>query len=491
MKMERILAVLLMIAVLIFSACSRNKENQSSAEDTEELSESITEDNVIAEAAQTPAAAEGYNYSKILNGDFSEFAGTWVNSSCRRIKLNADGSFIDGFKSSPVIRSEDSYYGTGIYQWGISSESTADGFNVSWGIILFPVGVDVKEGGHVFQSDTAKVRVALVQQDFSASHQLYYREEISPVQNAQELRVSSFINGNLSPGQGIWYRVRSAELGLFTIEVDSGIDTYLEAYDKDLNFIKENDDWYSHNPRIEFLADANTAYYIRFNSYSGNERGSFRIMASHKPMIITDLRSGSHNGFLESGKEYWYRFRTSGIGTLNIHTTGNTDTVLELFDENLDFIASDDDSGEYNNAKIKIDVVPSQIFFIKLRAASDNMGGASDPYVINARVDPYPVPVTLNPGAFINARIERGEDHWYSVRITRKDFDYLIIETSGISNLIFDVFNALYIPVNFYDYSSHINIDIFNVEAGAVFYIRIRSDYSGSYRVLAREAYSL
>jgi len=475
----------ILIIVSLFFACSKDKEKSSSGEDTAEQSEFIIEDNFIDDVTHTPAAAEGYDYSKILKGDFSELAGTWVNISGNRIKFNAQGSFNEGYKASSVMRSDNSSYGTGIYQWGVNSEPDADGFSIGWGVILFPVGVDVKEGDRIFQSNTEKVRIALVQHDFAPAYQLYYREEISPVLNAQELRVGSFINGNMSTGQGIWYSVRTSEIGLLTIDVDSRIDTYLEAYDRNLDLIKRNDDWDGINPKVEFLSEANAVYYIRFNGYGENISGAFRIMASHKPMVITDLRSGSHRGSIENGKDYWFSVRTNGIGILDIHTTGNINTYMELYNKDFELFDADNESGINSNAQIKMDVRPDQIFYIKLRAV------ISGQYEITAQFNSYPAPVTLAPNAFIDSSIQQGDEHWYSVRITRKDFDYLILETSGNADVYFEVFNSSYMPVNFNSYYSYISIDIFNVNAGTVYFIRLKCGNSGSYRILASEINSL
>ena len=61
-------------------------------------------------------------------------------------------------------------------------------------------------------------------------------------QNIQELRIGSFISGNVNSGQEIWYSVRTAQTGFITVETDSNIDTYLVAYDAQRNQITENDD---------------------------------------------------------------------------------------------------------------------------------------------------------------------------------------------------------------------------------------------------------
>ncbi|MCL2266789.1 MAG: hypothetical protein FWC17_03350 [Treponema sp.] len=277
-------------------------------------------------------------------------------------------------KSDNFRRSDDNYYASGAYyQWDIHSTQDEYGIQNGYSMILIPAGLEIKDGNRIFLSDTSKTRLLIMQNEFNPSSQIYYWEDVMPEQfNAQELRISNFITsdnyydlslpGSLSPGQGIWYSVRTAEAGFLNVSASSDIDTYLEAYDQDMKLIAQNDDWESWNPVIEFLAKANTLYYFRINSYSGNDSGPFRITALHKPLpLITEMTNGSFiRAYIEAGEEHWYSVTVTEGDFLSIWTEGNTDTVIDAYTENYVHFTRNDDSwyGDYvdRNANLWINI---------------------------------------------------------------------------------------------------------------------------------------
>ncbi len=100
------------------------------------------------------------DYDKILDGDFSDFAGVWKNERGDVVELYADG--MDGEDSYGDFE----YYvedirknSDGAYTWAIAAyyKGTAvDGYRY----ILYPVGVDViAHDGKVVNTDTSKVRL--------------------------------------------------------------------------------------------------------------------------------------------------------------------------------------------------------------------------------------------------------------------------------------------------------------------------------------------
>jgi len=110
------------------------------------------------------ATNEAYDYIKILNGDFSDFAGNWKNGSGDRQQLKKDGIFSDnGIKVFSLGRQPN-----GVYSWIVGSGQ--DG----WYMKLYPIGVEVPD----VQSDTTKIRLTMVlTMDGTASQdEIYYKD---------------------------------------------------------------------------------------------------------------------------------------------------------------------------------------------------------------------------------------------------------------------------------------------------------------------------
>jgi len=101
------------------------------------------------------------DYSKLQKGDFSEFAGTWVNAMGDIIKLNPNGT-IDNYQSAGPANLDPN----GGYRWG---GVVTRGTNFS--ALLYPVGVAASG----MQTNTTRVRLH-TNKARNASEGIYYRE---------------------------------------------------------------------------------------------------------------------------------------------------------------------------------------------------------------------------------------------------------------------------------------------------------------------------
>jgi len=110
------------------------------------------------------APVESYDYAKILNKDFSDFAGNWKNGNGDRQQLKNDGIF--GVNGREIFTPK--HESNGAYSWIVGSGQ--DG----WHMKLYPVGTAVPG----VQSDTTKVRLTMVMTpDGTASQaEIYYKD---------------------------------------------------------------------------------------------------------------------------------------------------------------------------------------------------------------------------------------------------------------------------------------------------------------------------
>jgi len=301
-------------------------------------------------------------------------------------------------------------------------------------------------------------------------------------QNTQELRIDSFLSGNLNMGQEIWYSVRTPSAGILSVSTTSNIDTFLEAYDAQRNFITEDDDGGENlNANIQMRVQANTTYLFKLRCYSNAESGPFRIFAEHKP--LTFLSSGTAvSGNIIQGQPIWYVIQTTSTGYLTVETTGNTDTYLQINNEDFDYIQYDDDSGEYPNARVKIHVTAGEIYYILLNAHN------SGAFRITAANQPYPVPAQLAVSSFLNGYLTAGGENWYSVRAAQSG--YLTVETSGNIDTVLNVYDSNYNHLAYDDDSAgypnpRIKLEVTQGQVYLFALSGIESNISGSYRIMA------
>ncbi|MCL2187084.1 MAG: hypothetical protein FWB86_14730 [Treponema sp.] len=115
----------------------------------------------------------GYPYTAILDGDLSEFAGTWVNGRGDRYPLRADGVFDGGLNAYEFTRGADKnspYITNGTnYEWLVNMGEEAGVFEI-W---LFPAGVDIKNrSGEIIKTDKTKDRIVF--EYITTSDGVYY-----------------------------------------------------------------------------------------------------------------------------------------------------------------------------------------------------------------------------------------------------------------------------------------------------------------------------
>jgi len=201
-------------------------------------------------------------------------------------------------------------------------------------------------------------------------------------QNTQELHIDSNISGTLRVGQEILYIVNPNENGILVVETSGNTDTYLEAFrivqDSDIRYItKDDDSGEDFNASVSIVVKSGSSYLIKLRCYNSNISGEYNIFAYMEPMpVITALRPGqAQNSSIASGEHYWYSVIAPKNGILTAETTGRTDTYLEAYDENFDFLAEDDDSGKDLNAKIELNVTEDKTYYFKLMGFNVNVHG--------------------------------------------------------------------------------------------------------------------
>jgi len=124
----------------------------------------LTRCNIAGEAA---VATSSNRYAKILSGDFSAFAGTWVTGEGRTNPLGANGVFGNG--NAYNFKEIDSGYFEWIVNWGGGAGEVQ--------IRLYPVGVEVYNtwtGSHI-QTNTAKDRITVM--DVVRNDEVYYQPD--------------------------------------------------------------------------------------------------------------------------------------------------------------------------------------------------------------------------------------------------------------------------------------------------------------------------
>jgi len=149
-------AIVLFLIILVSLCVSCTKKNTQASVETERDADSYAESEAYFAAMWAAQDAAGeydpnvFNYDNILNGDLSEFSAYWINGRSERLRLNSNGTI-----SSNQTQTASGFRKHGdAYTWNVS-EGDFGGF----GVMLYPVGVDVLLGRSILKTDNTKVRL--------------------------------------------------------------------------------------------------------------------------------------------------------------------------------------------------------------------------------------------------------------------------------------------------------------------------------------------
>jgi len=213
----------------------------------------------------------GYPYTAILDGDFSDFAGRWVNDHGGGwVDLTKDGLLQDiGYSISNIKKIGNAY------SWDLSTGV------VSMPVFLFPAGTEITdEDNRRIQTDITKDRIAI---DRRYSNQVYYLQGGMSAQIAldhEELRAGSSVTGVVGRDWIERYNIRSVDTFYILLEIESEVEILLDVYNGQQFITSSFDNSGEYHSRFEIAAQPNTVYLLEVSSYVRDvTEAAFRITA--------------------------------------------------------------------------------------------------------------------------------------------------------------------------------------------------------------------
>ncbi|MDR1353100.1 MAG: PPC domain-containing protein [Treponema sp.] len=229
------------------------------------------------------------------------------------------------------------------------------------------------------------------------------REPNNSREQASPISIGESIQAALPSGDIDWYSLEIPEgdqrLIVFT-EGDN--DTCLSLYGSSGLLAEDDDSGSGSNARISKVLPRGTVY-IKVSLY--NESSSAvaytlqtRIQSSPagdqwepddsaRQAKDIELNVSQTHNFGDGDDEDWVKFTVTRRGSYSIMARGASgpelDTVIELFDSDLDSIAEDDDGGERYSSRLSVDLDPG-VYYIKVTTLDDN---PEDDYTLLVRAE--------------------------------------------------------------------------------------------------------
>jgi hypothetical protein len=188
-----------------------------------------------------------------------------------------------------------------------------------------------------------------------------------------------------SPDDVDWFYVKVPQAGTLILRTEGSLDTILELYDSKGNLIAESDRGGAEDNALIILKLPADTYFIKVREYE-NRLGKYYLEILYrepgKPDKFEDddemdkakdIQIGfpQERNFTSAADVDWVRLPITREGIYAIGAVGHTDSLdthIELFDQNGNGIAADDDSGGNLNALLTVNLIPG-LYYIKVSAA--------------------------------------------------------------------------------------------------------------------------
>lgn len=137
----------------------------------------FTYDAQTREFIKNTTNSDDFDYTKIINGDFSDFAGVWKNVNGNELTLQVNG--MDGEDSNGNFRffvEDIKLEADGSYSWAIMAYyngNPVDGYR----FILYPKGINVVSwDGNIIYTDNSEVRLWSGNGSVESADSIYYKQ---------------------------------------------------------------------------------------------------------------------------------------------------------------------------------------------------------------------------------------------------------------------------------------------------------------------------
>lgn len=299
------------------------------------------------------------------------------------------------------------------------------------------------------------------------------------ISDASEIDLSRYQDQGLTltPGNEDFFRFsvteEQAQAGYeLHVETRGSLDTTLSLYHESdpYSVMAENDDSGSDsNALIRVVLDRAGTYYLNVKGYSSDTEGIYDLFwdlkEPFKDEFEPDNDSSQASGFLpdnsvqnknfsSSEDEDWVSLTIPGeagsVQILTVETLGSQDTLLSLYDRNLELISYDDDSGqEGGNARIVQTVEGGALYYLKATPYSLDSGSSGEYGLtgslrsVDTTADAYedvdnsPATAPLIPvGKRLGGRSLSHEQDWDWFRFTLERPSWVILQTFGDTDTV-------------------------------------------------------
>lgn len=208
----------------------------------------------------------------------------------------------------------------------------------------------------------------------------------TPVMYNLEAGAGETMNRTIQNDDEDWFLITATGGSFLVMETTGDMDTCMHLYDADTReeLATDDDGGDGNNALIRQMFRAGKRYLVKVRGYSDDTTGEYGFRAYTEDMgeaipyqIGGDINSSQFTMRTLSGDANdLFLLTAPASGTLVMETSGNIDTVMELYEaDTYTGLATDDDSGYDSNARIAHEVEAGKSYLARVSAFSSESGG--------------------------------------------------------------------------------------------------------------------
>ncbi|MCB4775538.1 MAG: pre-peptidase C-terminal domain-containing protein, partial [Sulfurovum sp.] len=314
-------------------------------------------------------------------------------------------------------------------------------------------------------------------------------------------------------GDNDWFKIVVTNVGVLAVETNGSLDTDITLYNAGGTQVAFDDNSGSgNNAKIAKKVSSGT-YYVKVNHHDSSETGNYLLVSqfiaddhgsTKETATFIDKTTEELSGEVTvpgrigfAGDEDWFKIVTTDTGSLTVKTTGSTDTVVTLYDENNNEVPLDGNSTTRISGGTYSSTEGSHTYYVRVKHR--NSSGTGD-YSLVVKLafdvggDIYARATTIQPNSTIQAALNFVNDQDY-FKIVLPYAGTLTVGTTGTTDTYGHLYNKKdLVSLTYEDYSdwnttwltsnnniyndaSDDNFRIIKYLTAGTYYVRVRSYY--------------
>ena len=257
--------------------------------------------------------------------------------------------------------------------------------------------------------------------------------------------------GPLDPDEEHFFEFYAQRGQTYVIETDAQFDSFMELYDESRNYLAGDDDGGSGtSSMIQWTAPSSESYFVMVRGLDSSESGFYVLTLTLTEPEQDDQQVGFDgatwidigdvaDGRIGRGDEDYFVFEARRNSVYILETHAEFDTYMELYDEDIYLLASDDDGGDDSASRLLWTAPESGTFLVLMRGYGSSDSGSYELSLTSLEPDDHGDSMRratrVGRDDEVDGTILAGEEDYFEIEV-RRDRSYVFETEANFDTVI-------------------------------------------------------